>query len=197
MTNSSPLPYFSLASTISTARSRSDSACRTKFIICSFKRESGLWTPGVSMKITWASGRCKIPRMRLRVVWGTGVTIETLDSTSAFTSVLLPALGRPTMATNPDLNEVFSSMNGIGGKRLGRHHHSHLQNRPLICLQDFECQAVTFHLFSRGGHVTQLIHHQPRHGRKIVALQGNVHLIGDLGQIRVSGKNVARGRLLD
>src|SRR5580700_9034791 len=44
--------------------------------------------------------------MRLRVVCGLGVTIETLRPTSVLTSVDLPALGRPTMATNPDLNGI-------------------------------------------------------------------------------------------
>ena len=76
--------------------------------------------------------------MRLRVVWGTGVTMETLDFTSAFTSVLLPALGRPTTATNPDLKGVVSGMSGIGGRLVGGHEHSHLQNRPLIGLQHFK-----------------------------------------------------------
>ena len=42
--------------------------------------------------------------MRLRVVCGLGVTMETLRPTRVLTSVDLPALGRPTMATNPDLN---------------------------------------------------------------------------------------------
>src|SRR5271170_1922610 len=42
--------------------------------------------------------------MRLRVVCGLGETMATLRPTSLLTSVDLPALGRPTMATNPDLN---------------------------------------------------------------------------------------------
>src|SRR5439155_289530 len=84
-------------------RSRSSSAWRTKAIMRSFKRESGLWIPGVSIKMTCASARFTTPRMRLRVVCGAGVTIETFSPTSALVSVLLPALGRPTTATNPDL----------------------------------------------------------------------------------------------
>src|SRR5438445_8199987 len=58
--------------------------------------------PGVSMSTTCASGRLTIPKMRLRVVCGTGVTMETFSPTSALTNVLLPAFGRPTTATNPD-----------------------------------------------------------------------------------------------
>src|SRR5579863_382804 len=39
--------------------------------------------------------------MRFRVVCGFGETMETLRPTSVFTSVDLPAFGRPTIATNP------------------------------------------------------------------------------------------------
>ncbi len=79
------------------------SAWRTKVIICSLRRESGLWIPGVSMSTICAEGRFTIPRIRLRVVCGTAVTMETLVPTSAFTKVLFPAFGLPTTATNPDL----------------------------------------------------------------------------------------------
>jgi hypothetical protein len=42
--------------------------------------------------------------MRLRVVCGFAETIATFSPVRAFSSVLLPALGRPKMATNPDFN---------------------------------------------------------------------------------------------
>src|SRR6516165_1639562 len=42
--------------------------------------------------------------MRLRVVCGLAVTIATFSPVSAFSSVLLPAFGRPRMATKPDFN---------------------------------------------------------------------------------------------
>src|ERR1700722_8258267 len=41
--------------------------------------------------------------MRFRVVCGLEVTIAIFCPTSRLTKVLLPALGRPTIATNPDL----------------------------------------------------------------------------------------------
>src|ERR1700678_3519964 len=44
--------------------------------------------------------------MRLRVVCGFGETIATFWPTSVFTRVDLPALGRPTIATKPDLNAI-------------------------------------------------------------------------------------------
>lgn len=40
--------------------------------------------------------------MRLRVVWGLGETMATFWPTRVLTNVDLPALGRPTMAMNPD-----------------------------------------------------------------------------------------------
>ena len=40
--------------------------------------------------------------MRVRVVCGLWVTIASFSPTSAFSSVHLPALGRPTIDTNPD-----------------------------------------------------------------------------------------------
>src|SRR5213592_2056976 len=57
--------------------------------------------PGVSRKTTCASGSVRMPRMRLRVVCGLGVTMATLAPTSAFSSVDLPTFGRPTMAAYP------------------------------------------------------------------------------------------------
>src|SRR5579875_2283674 len=71
--------------------------------------------PGVSIRITCAPGRLAIPRMRLRVVCGAGATMETFSATQAFVSVLLPAFGRPTMATNPHLND---SASGIGKSQI-------------------------------------------------------------------------------
>ena len=50
-----------------------------------------------------------IPRMRLRVVCGFGEMMASFSPTSAFSSVLLPALGRPRMQTNPEWKDM-----GIG-----------------------------------------------------------------------------------
>src|SRR5882724_6558690 len=57
--------------------------------------------PGVSRKTTCASRSVRMPRMRLRVVCGLGVTMATLAPTRAFRSVDLPTFGRPTMAAYP------------------------------------------------------------------------------------------------
>src|SRR2546427_5317628 len=42
-----------------------------------------------------------MPRMRLRVVWGLGVTMATFSPSSRLSRVDLPTLGRPTIAQNP------------------------------------------------------------------------------------------------
>src|ERR1700722_6341809 len=62
--------------------------------------------PGVSTSTIWASSRFSIPWMRLRVVCGLGETMATFWPTRVLTSVDLPALGRPTIATKPDLNAM-------------------------------------------------------------------------------------------
>jgi hypothetical protein len=38
--------------------------------------------PGVSTMTTWAEGSLMMPKMRLRVVWGLGVTMATLVPTN-------------------------------------------------------------------------------------------------------------------
>jgi len=47
-------------------------------------------------------GTLMMPRMRLRVVCGFGEMMASFSPTSALSSVLLPALGRPRMQTNPE-----------------------------------------------------------------------------------------------
>src|SRR5947209_9169356 len=79
--------------------------------------------PGVSRKTTCASGSVRMPRMRLRVVCGLGVTMATLAPTRAFRSVDLPTFGRPTMAAYPArwaiLGGCPSSHGGCGERSRG------------------------------------------------------------------------------
>src|SRR5690348_6918209 len=56
--------------------------------------------------------------MRCRVVWGRGVTMLSFSPTSAFNSVDLPTLGRPTRAAKPLRNS--SVMLDIVQYSLGR-----------------------------------------------------------------------------
>src|SRR5258708_26676148 len=51
-------------------------------------------------------GTLMIPRMRLRVVCGFGEMMASFSPTSAFSSVLLTALGRPRIQTNPEWKDM-------------------------------------------------------------------------------------------
>ncbi len=97
--NSVPFPVDSDASTTTTTTSRLRSASSAVSTMRTLRRCSGRWTPGVSTKTICAFGVVLTPRIRVRVVCGLSETMATLVSTSAFSSVDLPALGRPTSAT--------------------------------------------------------------------------------------------------
>ena len=56
----------------------------------------------LAAKLALLFGTCMIPRMRLRVVCGLGLMMASFSPTSAFSSVDLPAFGRPRMQTNPE-----------------------------------------------------------------------------------------------
>src|SRR5580704_9100983 len=73
--------------------------------------DPGLCTPGVSTNTICAAGctpfsdaTSTTPAIRLRVVCGLAETMATFSPVRAFNSVLLPAFGRPRIATNPDFN---------------------------------------------------------------------------------------------
>ena len=107
--NFSPGPRSSAASTTKSTRSAEASASVASRTMAAFIRYSGLWIPGVSTRAISAPGRRATPRMRLRVVCGLSETIATFSPTRALTSVDLPALGRPTTATEPARNTVRRS----------------------------------------------------------------------------------------
>ncbi len=80
--------------------------------------DAGLCTPGVSTKticaagcVPFCAGTSTTPMMRLRVVCGLAVTMATFSPVSALSSVLLPTLGRPRMATNPDFTCAMRLLN--------------------------------------------------------------------------------------
>src|SRR6266550_1520793 len=83
------------------ARSASASDCSARWTMRAFRRPLAVWRPGVSSSATWASGRVMIPRIRARVVCGLGLMMASFWPISRLRSVLLPTLGRPTMATKP------------------------------------------------------------------------------------------------
>src|SRR4051812_49425061 len=81
--------------------STSLSVSRTRAFSRSPSRVRGRCSPGVSTRISCASGRCTMPRTTVRVVCGLSEVMTTLVPTSALVRVDLPALGRPTNDTNP------------------------------------------------------------------------------------------------
>jgi hypothetical protein len=74
--------------------------------------------PGVSEKIIWYSFSVNIPLMRWRVVCTLGDTIASFSSINALRSVLLPALGRPKIFTNPDFMNNMPEGAHFGQKRI-------------------------------------------------------------------------------
>src|SRR5262245_21958612 len=60
-----------------------------------------VWKPGVSRNTNCTSPRVKMPAMFCRVVCGLRDVMLIFCPTSALSSVDLPALGRPTIATKP------------------------------------------------------------------------------------------------
>ncbi len=96
-----PRPVGTATSTTSRRTSSSRRASCASATMALFSRWSGLWRPGVSTKTICPSSSFRIPRRLRRVVCGLSDTIATFVPTSAFTSVDLPAFGRPTTATVP------------------------------------------------------------------------------------------------
>ena len=99
--NRSPGPIFSLAGKHTQTTSTSASVVFTRSLSRSPSSVRGRCRPGVSTRISCASGRCTMPRTTVRVVCGLELVITTLEPTSALVSVDLPALGRPTNDANP------------------------------------------------------------------------------------------------
>mmetsp|Transcript_6414 Transcript_6414/g.16362 ORF Transcript_6414/g.16362 Transcript_6414/m.16362 type:complete len:351 (-) Transcript_6414:671-1723(-) len=121
-TSPSQLPMGSrMASTMTSMTSALAMALRTdRSIMASSLLNSSCMIPGVSSSTIWKSSSDTMPRMRWRVVCGLCVTMLSLVPTSWFSSVLLPALGRPTMATYPLLCPAGSPLSispPMGGSR--------------------------------------------------------------------------------
>ena len=97
----SPGPIFSLAGKHTATTSTSAHVVRTRSLRRSPSSVRGRCSPGVSTRISCASGRFTMPRTTVRVVCGLSLVITTFWPTIALVSVDLPALGRPTNDTKP------------------------------------------------------------------------------------------------
>src|SRR5579883_1442514 len=85
-------------------------------------RRRGANMPGVSTKMSWATPSIAIPRRSARVVCTLGVTIETLDPTSALVSVDFPTLGAPISATTTQRRAASSAIAPFGFNAFARQH---------------------------------------------------------------------------
>src|SRR3954451_2323056 len=99
--NRSPGPILSLAGRQTAITSTSAQVVFTTSFNRSPSNVRGLCRPGVSTRISCASGRCTIPRTACRVVCGFDDVMTIFFPTSALVSVDLPALGRPTKQAKP------------------------------------------------------------------------------------------------
>ncbi len=98
----SPGPIASPAGIQKPMTSTSVSVERTRLSSRSPSSVRGLCRPGVSTTMSWASGRCTMPRITRRVVCGGLLVIATLAPTSAFMRVDLPTFGRPVKHAKPE-----------------------------------------------------------------------------------------------
>src|SRR5262249_28824026 len=113
--------------------------------------------------------------------------------TSAFSSVDLPALGRPMIATKPERKAIRS------GSRLARlcsalWHFLRTDAQPLHSasggLQNLIAQAVVFRYFSRSGDASQDFAHQPGPSGGVVAFRTDMKELGQAIHIHVAGHDV-------
>src|SRR5688572_3779797 len=111
-----------------------------------------------------ASGVVTTPCMEVRVVCGLSATIATFCPTSAFSRVDFPAFGRPTMETNPDLNELL--MRNFRGLA-----QPYLLHAQIVTSHHFHLHAVSFYRFSRLGHSAKPFAHHASHRRRLDVLQ--------------------------
>src|SRR6185437_4742893 len=139
----------------------------------------GLCTPGVSTSTTCAaglpasalvflrSGSSSTPRMRVRVVCGLCVTIASFCPNSAFSSVLLPAFGLPTIDTNPVRSAIplfFHLQRSPVLLRFTRpHRHSHPLHLPVGRLQHLHPQRPILYHLPRQRNMPGDLAHQPAH----------------------------------
>src|SRR5688572_9549566 len=92
--------------------------------------------------ISPSAERCT-PTMRFRVVCGLSETMASFSPTSRLRSVDLPALGRPTRATNPRFMDGFDLLRaGQGRGRFDRREHPHAGDAASFGLQHFDGEPV-------------------------------------------------------
>src|SRR3989338_5324165 len=81
-------------------------AARAPFTINSFREPFASWMPGVATNTICAFSVFFIPRILFLVVWGFADTMAIFSPRIAFKRVDFPTLGRPMIATKPDLKDM-------------------------------------------------------------------------------------------
>src|SRR6202163_4967320 len=108
-----------LASIISATMSASCAPPHAWVTMARSSRRRGTKMPGVSMNTSCERPSIAMPRTSVRVVCTFGLTIVTLEPTSALTSVDLPALGAPISATKAQrVGSVAAGAASSGGSSI-------------------------------------------------------------------------------
>src|SRR6185437_4183440 len=172
-------------------RSRSSSEARTASIMRLLIDESDLWMPGVSTKITWAPGECMTPWIAVRVVCGLSATMEIFWPTRVFSSVDLPAFGRPRMETKPE-RKILGCVSLTGGSLSGNAAQMNLDDTHVVTRGDFRAKAVTFDSLACFRHVTEPFRDQAANGSGFdFFLRVKVQHSGQPREIEIAGDDVA------
>ena len=135
-----------VASARNSSRSRSSSAARTVSIMRLLMRRVGLVDARACPRRRPAPpASVSTPWMDVRVVCGLSATMATFVPTSAFSSVDLPAFGRPRMETNPDRNPALAARSLHSCATVCDFADPHLLHAQLVAGQHFDADAVAFH----------------------------------------------------
>ena len=127
--------------------------------------------------------------MEVRVVCGLLATMAILAPISAFSSVDLPALGRPRMETKPEF--MVQARTCARARSLGTPH-AHLGHAQLVAGQDIDVDAVALDGFAGLRHAAEPFGDQSADGGGFeIFLRMEVEQIGQARHIETAGDDVA------
>src|SRR5437764_1153358 len=106
--------------------------------------------------------------MRLRVVCGFRVTMASFSPTRAFSSVDLPALGRPMIETNPERKAISGP--DLFRCGCGLESNTHAVYSAFGRLKDLELQSILLKNFAGSRNVPGEFAHQARDGGRFLVI---------------------------
>src|SRR5262245_19787689 len=132
--------------------------------------------------------------MRVRVVCGLSDTMASLEPMMRLSSVDLPALGRPTSATNPDFmrppgrrrSRRALPVQHVGGLVA---HDAHLVNPAPFDFEHLDAEAVHVHLFADGGNPAEMRQQEATNGFKALALDLYAEALRHLVDVHLPGEH--------